>query len=124
MKGNDLAYIDPEKGWFREGKHGREVSVEDIRVEPVEGEGGTMKYKMSAVIDGEVISHEIKQKDYDKFIAVDDFHRMKLFSKIFKEVDMKDRYPVNLGTKIAAALTAGLVVTGEILRGPRPIPPM
>ncbi|MCH5228210.1 MAG: hypothetical protein J1F16_10440 [Muribaculaceae bacterium] len=124
MNGNDLAYIDPEKGWFREGKHGREVSVEDIRVEPVEGEGGTMKYKMSAVIDGEVISHEIKQKDYEKFMAVDDFHRMKLFSKIFKEVDMKDRYPVNLGTKIAAALTAGLVVTGEILRGPRPIPPM
>ena len=36
---------------------------------------------MSAVIDGQVISHDISQKEYDKFLAVDDYHRMKLFSK-------------------------------------------
>ena len=41
------------------------------------------------VIDGQVITHEISQKDYDKFLAVDDYHRMKIFSKIFSEVDMK-----------------------------------
>ena len=82
MHGSDLDYINPDKGWFREGKHGREVTVDDIRVEPTEVEG---KYKMTAIIDGEVISHEIKQKDYDKFLAVDDYHRMKLFSKIFNE---------------------------------------
>ena len=40
---------------------------------------------------GQVISHEISQKDYDKFLAVDDYHRMKLFSKIFNEVDLKKR---------------------------------
>lgn len=56
-----------------------------IRVEPVT-EG---KYKMTAVIDGETVSHEISQKQYDKFMAIDDFHRMKLFSKIFGEVDVK-----------------------------------
>ena len=27
---------------------------------------------MTAVINGEAITHEIKQKDYDKFLAVDD----------------------------------------------------
>ena len=32
------------------------------------------------------ITHEISQKQYDKFLAVDDYHRMKLFSKIFNEV--------------------------------------
>ena len=61
-------------------------------MEPVQGEGEA-KYRMTAVIDGEVVSHEISQKQYEKFMALDDLHRMKLFSKVFKEVDMKDRYP-------------------------------
>lgn len=124
MDGNNLAYIDSNKGWFREGKHGREVTVDDIRVEPVpdQEKEGNMKYRMSAVIDGETVSHEISRKQYDKFMAIDDLHRMKLFSKIFSEVDMKDRYPVGLGTKIAAALTAGLVVTYDIMHGPRHAP--
>lgn len=76
VNGQDL---DENKGWFREGKHGREVSVGEIRVEPAEQEG---KYRMTAIINGERVSHEITQKQYDKFMAVDDYHRMKLFSKI------------------------------------------
>ena len=31
---------------------------------------------MTAVINGESISHEITQKQYDKFMAIDDYHRM------------------------------------------------
>jgi hypothetical protein len=119
MDGNDLDYINPDKGWFREGKHGREVTVNDIRVEPAETEG---KYKMTAVIDGEVISHEITQNQYDKFMAIDDYHRFQLFSKIFKEVDLKDRNPVNFGTKLSAALFAGVVVAHDIMHGPRQVP--
>ena len=121
MNGNDLNLIDSNKGWFREGRHGREVTVDDIRVEPVQGDGEA-KYRMTAIIDGEVVSHEISQKQYEKFMALDDLHRMKLFSKVFKEVDMKDRYPVGLGTKISAALLAGAVVTHDLLRGPHHIP--
>lgn len=117
MDGSDLAYIDPNKGWYREGRHGREVTVDEIRVEPTETEG---KYRMTAVIDGETVSHEITQKQYDKFMAIDDFHRLKLFSKIFGEVDMKSRDNVPLGTKIGAALLAGVAVIGELGRGPRP----
>ena len=114
MNGNDLGYLDRNKGWFREGQHGREVTVDAIRVEPVT-EG---KYKMTAVIDGETVSHEISQKQYDKFMAIDDFHRMKLFSNIFGEVDMKSRGDgVALGTKIGAALLAGVTVLGELGRG-------
>lgn len=105
VDGQDL---DESKGWFREGKHGREVTVGEIRVEPAEQEG---KYRMTAIINGERVSHEITQKQYDKFMAVDDYHRMKLFSKIFGEVDMKDR--TSLGTKIGAALLAGLGVAAE-----------
>ena len=107
MDGNDLAYINPDKGWFREGRHGREVTVDQIRVEPAEAEG---KYRMTAVIDGETVSHEITQKQYDKFMAIDDYHRLKLFSKIFGEVDMKSRDNIPLGTKIGAALLAGVAV--------------
>lgn len=121
MNGNDLAYMDNNKGWFREGRHGREVTVDAIQVEPAT-EG---KYKMTAVIDGETVNHEISQKQYDKFMAIDDFHRMKLFSKIFGEVDMKSRGDgVSLGTKIGAAFLAGATVLGELGRGfhDRPCP--
>lgn len=132
MDGNNLEYIDENKGWFREDRHGREVSVDEIRVEPVanntansskETEQGKAKehtqtegkYKMTAIIDGQVVSHEITQKQFDKFMAVDDYHRMKLFSKVFPEVDMKSRGDgVGLGTKIGAALLAGVTVAGEL----------
>ena len=100
---------DESKGGFREVMHGREVTVGEIRVEPAEQEG---KFRMTAIINGERVSHEITQKQYDKFMAVDDYHRMKLFSKIFGEVDMKDR--TSLGTKIGAALLAGLGVAAEV----------
>lgn len=136
INGRDLYVLDGNKAWFREGKHGREVSVERISVQPVvpesksEGEqkgkdkgSSEMKYSMTAVINGEVITHEISQKDYNKFLAVNDLQRMKMFSKIFSEVDMKDIQSTNNGAKIGAgiltALTVGAVVLGAASR-PRP----
>ena len=120
VDGNDLALLNEGKGWYREGSHGREVQVDEITVSPAEAEG---KYRMTAVINGQAISHEISQRQYDKFLAVDDYHRMQLFSKIFKEVDMKTRpeAKVGFGTKLLAALTAGAVVTNELAHG-RPAP--
>lgn len=141
VNGQDLALMDENKGWYREAKHGREVQVDEIYVEKIEKpkaseeniqqeavadkqergkkDEGEVKYRMTAVINGEAISHEITQKQYDKFMAVDDYHRMKLFSNIFKEVDMKTRPEANagLGTKLFAALTAGAVVASEVAHG-------
>lgn len=121
INGRDLYELEDNKAWFREGKHGREVSVEQISVQPSQESEG--KYKMTAVINGEVISHEISQKDYNKFLAVNDLQRMKMFSKIFSEVDMKDIQTSNNGAKIGAgiltALTVGAVVLGAASR-PRP----
>lgn len=116
VDGRDLQLLNDGKGWYREEKHGREVEVGEISVQPAETEG---KYKMTAVIDGQVISQEITQRDYDKFLAVDDYHRMKLFSKIFSEVDMKTRPEAQrgIGTKIFAALTAGAVVAADVAHG-------
>lgn len=126
VDGNSLYEINEGKGWFREGKHGREVQVDDIKVEPVrddkgeiqEDEKGNALFRMTAVINGESISHEITQKQYDKFMAIDDYHRMKLFSHIFSEVDMKNvpGMQSNVGAKIGGALLAGLAVMSELGR--------
>lgn len=126
--GESLYDMQSREGWFREGAHGREVSVGDIRVEPVRDEaqqaGQDMKYRMTAVINGEEISHEITRRQYDKFMAVDDYHRMRLFSKVFNEVDMKQlpREQREGGTNIGAAILAALTVAGEMARGPRMAP--
>lgn len=116
IDGRDLPYLHESKGWYREEEHGREVEVEAIAVQPAEAED---KYRMTAIINGEAITHEISQKQYDKFLAVDDYHRMKLFSKVFNEVDMKTRPEMrsNLGAKIFAALAAGTVVVSDLAHG-------
>ena len=112
VDGNSLKDVNHKKGWFREGEGGREVSVGEIRVEKIDSNDKDGKYSMSAVINGEVVRHEISQKQYDKFLAMDDGGRMKLFSKIFPEVDMKTlpQHKFNLG----AAILAGLVGVAEV----------
>ena len=123
VDGAALQEYNQKKGFYRERANGREVEVGNIQVDPIEGG----KYKMTAVINGQAISHEITQKQYDKFLAVDDYHRMQLFAKVFDEVDIKT-HP-GQGTNIGAAILAALVVTGEVAadiamgrgpRGPRP----
>ena len=136
VHGEDLQREAEGKGWYREGAHGREVHVGEIRVEPIRPEGtdqnkqanpeakqGEVKYKMTAIINGETISHEITAKQYDKFMALNDEHRMKLFAKVFPEVDIKripkeDRQPEegrDRGPKIpfAERLLMALSVAGE-----------
>ena len=126
--GESIYDMQSREGLFREGAHGREVSVGDIRVEPVRDDaqqaGRDMKYRMTAVINGEEISHEITRRQYDKFMAVDDYHRMKLFSKVFNEVDMKQlpREQREGGMHLGAAILAALTVAGEMARGPRMAP--
>ena len=110
VDGTALCEFNERKGFYRERAHGREVEVGNIQVDPA----ANGKYKMTAVINGQAITHEITQKQYDKFLAVDDYHRMQLFSKIFNEVDMKTR--PGEGHNIGAALLAALVVGGEVMR--------
>lgn len=111
-------YDNGTEAWFREGEHGREVSVGEIRVEPVKDDReADMKYRMTAVINGEAVTHEITQKQYDKFMAVDDYHRMKLFSKVFSEVDMKALPRERDGVSIGAGILAALTVAGGVAHG-------
>ena len=116
VDGAALLELNERKGFYRERAHGREVEVGNIQVDPT----ANGKYKMTAVINGQTISHEITQKQYDKFLAVDDYHRMQLFSKIFNEVDIKTR--PGEGHNIGAALLAALVVGGEVMRDGLSVP--
>ena len=116
VDGAALLEFNERKGFYRERAHGREVEVGNIQVDPT-ADG---KYKMTAVINGQTISHEITQKQYDKFLAVDDYHRMQLFSKIFNEVDIKTR--PGEGHNLGAALLAALVVGGEVMRDGLSVP--
>lgn len=109
-----LHEVKDSKGWFREGKDGREVSVGRIGVQAL-GDG---KYTMVGWIDGKVVSRDISKKEYDKFLAMDDYHRMRMFSKLFEEVDMKER--LGVGARVAAALAAGVTVMGELTFGEEP----
>ena len=126
VNGQDLEEGDERKGWYREGKHGRSVEVGDIwveKVQPQRAEGETAQiddqknnqvtYRMSAVINGQVVSHEISQKQYDKFMAVDDYQRMRMLSKVFKEVDMKTRPEMRQGFNLGAFLAAGLTAARD-----------
>ena len=116
VDGAALLEFNERKGFYRERAHGREVEVGNIQVDPT----ANGKYKMTAVINGQTISHEITQKQYDKFLAVDDYHRMQLFSKIFNEVDIKTR--PGEGHNLSAALLAALVVGGEVMRDGLSVP--
>ena len=116
VDGAALLEFNERKGFYRERAHGREVEVGNIQVGPT----ANGKYKMTAVINGQTISHEITQKQYDKFLAVDDYHRMQLFSKIFNEVDIKTR--PDEGHNLGAALLAALVVGGEVMRDGLSVP--
>lgn len=121
VNGAALQEFNEKKSFYHERAHGREVEVGNIQVDPAENG----KYKMTAVINGQSVSHEITQKQYDKFLAVDDYQRMRLFAKIFDEVDIKTRPGEK--TNIGAAILAALTVAGEVLtepmyvgHGPRP----
>lgn len=144
VNGADLADGNERKGWYREGNHGREVEVGDIWVEKVQPEqqqgeqpkkddrnNEQVTYRMSAVINGQVVSHEISKKQYDKFLAVDDYQRQRMFSKVFNEVDLKARPELrqrfNLGAFLAAAgeatyLGADIAHNIEYIRHPHYAP--
>lgn len=130
--GRDLEAMNDRKGWYREGKHGRDVEVGDIWVEKTpkstpekvqdnakeqkqkqSDEEQKFTYRMSAVINGEVITHDISKKQFDKYMAVDDYQRQRMMSKIFHEVDMKTRPEMRQGFNLGAFLGAGLTALSD-----------
>lgn len=115
VNGESLENLKASKEWKRSGEHGRDTQVGDIVVEKLKDAKGQEiegKYKMTAVIDGNVFSHEITENQYNKFMTVNNLQRMKLFDKIFPEVEMKTKPEnrFNLGAALLAAVTTGVGV--------------
>lgn len=115
VNGDSLENLKASKEWKRSGEHGRDTQVGDIVVEKLKDAKGQEiegKYKMTAVIDGNVFSHEITEKQYNRFMTVNNLQRMKLFDKIFPEVEMKTKPEnrFNLGAALLAAVTTGVGV--------------
>ena len=124
VNGESLDNLKASKKWTRSGEHGRATQVGDISVEKLKDAESKVidgKYKMTAVIDGNVFSHEITEKQYNKFMTVNNLQRMKLFDKIFPEVEMKTKPEnrFNLGAALLAAVTTGVGVMA-IASEPRP----
>lgn len=124
VNGESLDNLKASKKWTRSGEHGRATQVGDISVEKLKDAEGKVidgKYKMTAIIDGNVFSHEITEKQYNKFMTVNNLQRMKLFDKIFPEVEMKTKPEnrFNLGAALLAAITTGVGVMA-IASEPRP----
>lgn len=124
VNGESLENLKASKEWKRSGEHGRDTQVGDIVVEKLKDAKGQEiegKYKMTAVIDGNVFSHEITEKQYNKFMTVNNLQRMKLFDKNFPEVEMKTKPEnrFNLGAALLAAVTTGVGVMA-IASEPRP----
>lgn len=122
VDGRDLGNINSHKGFYVDVNNGREIDVQKINVERIR-EGS---YKMTAVIGGrtEKLEATISEKDFNKFLAQDDYHRMKMFAKLFPEADIKTRpeYKTNIGEKILAALTVARDVVMNSPMGGRQIP--
>ncbi|MDD6553463.1 MAG: hypothetical protein PUF37_07765 [Prevotellaceae bacterium] len=101
------------KMWTRSGEHGRDTTIGDIvvnKVKDAEGKEVKGKYTMTAVIDGTTYTHDISQAQYDKFLTTDNLHRMKLFDKIFPEVEMKTK--PGMGSNVGAAILGAVAAIG------------
>lgn len=103
--------------WKRGGSNGRSTTIGSITAAHALDDAGHEikgKYILTAIVDGNPISHEINQKTFDKLGALDNEHRLKLFDKIFPEIEMR-RKPgtgFHLGSMLLGALDAVRLAAG------------
>lgn len=88
IDGREIQAILGNKGWFQPVANGREMVVGEIRVDKTLN--GT--YVMEAEVNGRLLAHSISAKDYQKFLDLDDAHRLKMFDKVFNEVEIKSAH--------------------------------
>ena len=92
IDGREIQAILGNKGWFQPVANGREMVVGEIRVDKTLN--GT--YVMEAEVNGRLLAHSISAKDYQKFLDLDDAHRLKMFDKVFNEVEIKSAHGESL----------------------------
>ena len=78
---------------------GSTAEVGRIWIHPDEAGKG---YSMTAVINGEEVTHSVSEREMEKFLAMNDDQRLRLFDKIFPEMKMQNT------ESLKARLTAGI----------------
>lgn len=83
VSGRRLEELSAGRAWYQSGSSAR-VDVTGIDVQrTTEGQ-----YRMSAVINGREFSHEITERQYEKFLSLDEMHQMRMMDRIFPEVSI------------------------------------
>ena len=113
VDGRLLSQLKDSKEWYKE-KGNEKVEVQRIAVErdPVmEG-----RYRMTAIVNGQVYNYNISREDAQKWDKSNDYERMKMFSKVSKDFQMRTipGRGFNVGR---AALAVGGIAMGGLLAG-------
>ena len=103
-KWNTIGVVDgrmlPENmGFYLPMSKGRRVTVGEIQAYPT-NDGEKTSYRITAVVNNQLMSREISKDDYNRFLNYDDEHRLHLFDKVFDEVKIKSASNGQLEDKV------------------------
>ena len=113
VDGRLLSQLKDSKEWYKE-KGNEKVEVGRIAVDKdpvVEG-----RFRMTAVVNGQTYNYSLSQKEAEKWDRSNDYERMKMFSQVSKDFQMRTMpgRGFNLGR---AALAVGGIASGFLLAG-------
>lgn len=77
-----------EKAFYQNNHNGRQLYISEIRADKIDGEKPT--YSLRANINGEWHEKEISEKEYNRFRDLDDAHKLKMFTDVYKDVKIAD----------------------------------
>ena len=139
VNANILSQLNAKKGFYADGKGGKERNVSEIGVARIDKDnikditeklkeqntresrellkdimdkthnGKRELHVMTAIVDGKTITKAISSKDFEKFQQSDDMTRLKLAAKLFTEFDIKTRPEFKVSTGKVVANVLGTI---------------
>lgn len=88
--GRDISSVIEGKAFFHHGAHGRQLVVGEIRaddlqiVDPTSKHNGETYYRLLANINGKDEEKEISQKEFNRWMNMNDAERLRMFADKFK----------------------------------------
>ena len=109
--------------WRFSDREGQPVNVSAITIDAAPDR----QYRITAVIDGTPVSHDITQRQYERLAVLEDSHRMRMIDRIFPELNMEKldtRSRSELPVKLSAAIFAAVAVTADAVLGVHDVRPL
>ena len=113
---------DDDRWRFSNGE-GQPVNVSSVSISATPDR----QYRITAVIDGTPVSHDITQRQYERLTVLEDSHRMRMIDRLFPELDIARMDPHSrrdLPVKLSAAIFAAVAVTADAALGVHDVRPM